>query len=81
MAVLDNAAEVVGVVGGEADELLFYGHGAGGFAGAARALDMLLHAGLGVGDDGGLADQLEKAVAEVSPGFGGGLVFVGEADV
>jgi hypothetical protein len=81
LAEQDDAAQVVGVVGGEADELLLHCHGAGGFAGAARALYVLLHAGLGMGDDGGLADELEKAVAEVSPGFGGGLVFVGEADV
>lgn len=80
MAEEDDAAEVVGVVGGEADELLFDGHGAGGQAGAAGALDVLLYAGLGVGDDGGLTDELEEAVAEVGPGFGGGLFFTGEAD-
>ncbi len=81
MAEEDDAAEVVGVVGGEADELLFDGHGAGGFAGAAGALDAVLEVGGDLGEAGGVGDEDVETVAEPGPGFGVGLLGGGEAFV
>ena len=75
----DDAAEVVGIVGGEADELLFDGHGAGGFAGAAGTLDSMLKVGGDLGEAGGVGDEDLESVAERGPGFGLGLLGSREA--
>ena len=73
----DDAAEVVGVVGGEADELVAHGHGAGGNAGAGWALDGMVEAGGVLRGSGGLFSAVKEALAELFPRFlpwlGGGL--------
>ena len=44
LAEKDDAAEMVGVVGGERDELVAHGHDAGGCAGAGWAADGMVEA-------------------------------------
>ena len=69
MAKKNDAAEVVGVVSGERDELVAHGHDAGGSAEAGRAADGMIEA-LGVlGGCGGLFGSVEEAMAELFPGF------------
>ena len=69
----DDAAEVVGVVGGERDELVAYGHDAGGGVRARGAADGVVEV-CGVLSCGcGLFGSVEKALAELGPGFGDGF--------
>jgi len=61
---------VVGVVGGERDELVAHGHDAGGSAGSGWAADgMVEMEGVRVvlGGSGGLLGSVEEALAELFP--------------
>ena len=73
MAEEDDAAEVVGVVGGERDELVANGHGACGGVGARRAADGVVEVGCVLSCCCGLLGSAEEALAELGPGFGDGL--------
>src|SRR6266550_7184036 len=69
LAKKDDAAEVIGVVGGERDELVAHGHDAGGSAGPGWTADGMIEA-LGVlGGSGGLLGSVKEAVAELLPWF------------
>jgi hypothetical protein len=59
--------KVVGVVGGERDELVAHGHAAGGNAGTGWAADGIVKAGGVLCGGGGLLGALEEAVAELLP--------------
>jgi hypothetical protein len=81
LAKKDDAAEVVGVVGGERDELVVHGHDAGGRAGTGGAADGMVESEGVLCGSGGMFGSVEEAVAELFPwflrGFGRGLL--GEA--
>jgi hypothetical protein len=66
----DDAAEVVGVVGGERDELVADGHDADGGAGTRRAADGMVEACDVLCGSGGMFGSVEEAVAELLPWFG-----------
>ena len=67
LAKQDDAAEVVGVVGGERDELVAHGHDAGWSAGTGWAADEMVEARGVLGGCGGLFGSVEEAVAELFP--------------
>jgi hypothetical protein len=77
LAEKDDAAEVVGVVGGEGDELVLHGHDAGGSSGAGWTADGVVEVAGVLGGCGGLFGSLEEAPAEVLPWFFGWIL--GEA--
>ena len=69
LAEKDDAAEMIGVVGGERDELVAHGHDAGGSAGPGWTADGMIEA-LGIlGGCGGLFGSVEEALAELFPWF------------
>ena len=63
----DDAAEVVGVVGGERDELVVHGHDAGGSTATRRAADGMVEAGGVLCGRGGLVGAVEEAMAQLYP--------------
>ena len=67
LAKKDDAAEVVGVVGGERDELVAHGHDAGGSAGTGWAADGMVEASGVLSGSGGLLGSVEEALAELFP--------------
>jgi hypothetical protein len=69
LAEKDDAAEVVGVVGGEGDELVAHRHDAGGNAGTRWAADGVVEAEGVLGGCGGLFGSVEEALAESLPWF------------
>jgi hypothetical protein len=81
LAKKDDAAEVVGVVGGERDELVAHGHDADGSAGAGWAADRMVETAGVLGGSGGLFGSEEKTSAELFPYFfvRFGRGFLGEA--
>ena len=70
LAKKDDASEVVGVVGGERDELVAYGHGADGSAGTGGAADGMVETGDVLCGSGGMFGSVEEAVAELFPWLG-----------
>jgi PEP-CTERM motif-containing protein len=81
LAKKNNAAQMIGVVRGERDELIAHGHGAGGSVGAGWASDEMVEAGGVLGGGGGLLGAVEEAVAELFPRLFPrlGVGFLGEA--
>jgi hypothetical protein len=69
LAEKDDAAEVVGVVGGEREELVAHGHDAGGSARTGGAADGMVEAEGVLSGCGGLLGSVEEAVAELFPRF------------
>jgi hypothetical protein len=63
----DDAAEVVGVVGGERDELITHGHDAGWRAGAGWATDGMVEAADVLSCCGGLLGSVEEALEKLWP--------------
>src|ERR1700722_15386500 len=63
----DEAAEVIGVVGGEAEELVAHGHDAGGSAGAGWAANGMVEASGVLRGCGCLLGAVEEAAAELFP--------------
>lgn len=67
----DDSTKVVGVVGGQRDELVAYGHDAGGSVRAGWAVYGMVEAGDVLRCGCGLFSSVEEPVAELFPWFWG----------
>ena len=69
----NDAAEMVGVVGGKADELVAHGHDAGGCSGAGWTTDGLVEAGALLRGCRCQLSTMEEALTKLFPRFGVGF--------